>query len=229
MHIAKNAKRGRMQTMKKVMLVLALFLVSGVAYAQGSYMDPSYGSAIEAGYARGFQHGLRDRQAGAGYDYSHSSDFRLGSRSYRIGYQRGYDEGYYRGWSRNNRYYSYQGRDNRYGNRYGYGYGSRYGNERAAVTLFEDDGFRGRAIGLDVGGYPYLAGDWDDRIDSLVLNDDVRVILFDERNFRGRRVVIDGDVRDLDRFGFGDKAASMIIEPRRSGGYDRFDRYDSYK
>jgi hypothetical protein len=218
--------------MKRILMILTALLIAGTAYAQ--YFDPSYSSPFEAGYAAGYQRGIADRQYGRSQDLMFDSQYRLGNRSFRLGFQRGYYDGYHRGYARNQRYYEYgspryrpnspygYGRNTPYG--YGqnspYGYNTPYGGSRGAMTAFDHEGFRGRAINLEIGSYPYLEGGWDDRIDSILVSPGVRVILFDERNFRGRRVVISGNSHDLDSFGFGDKAASMIIEPAGSNRYN---------
>jgi hypothetical protein len=243
-----NVKTGRSKQMKRILMLLTALLIAGTAYAQ--YFDPSYSSPFEAGYAAGYQRGIADRQYGRSQDLMFDSQYRLGNRSFRLGFQRGYYDGYHRGYARNQNYYEYGSPRYRgnspygygqrspygYGQRSPYGYGQRspygygghntpntpYGAMRGAVTAFDDESFRGRAINLEVGSYPYLEGGWDDRIDSILVSPGVRVILFDERNFRGRRVVVSGNSHDLDSFGFGDKAASMIIEPGGSSryGYD---------
>ena len=42
-----------------------------------------------------------------------------------------------------------------------------------------------------------------------------QVVLYERENFRGRSVVIDRDMRNLDRRGLGDQAASIVVERGR--------------
>lgn len=210
--------------MKRILIMLSFLVFAGLVYADDfDYRD----SGFREGYAAGFHHGAEDVRARLNFDFTHAPEYRNGvgynSRSdceFRVGYAEGYADGYFR---RNPKYdvndrddddhhggYDNGGYDNSGSGTGGYGY-PRPGYGNATVTVFTEPGFRGQVRQFPVGRYEYLYGGWDDQIESLQTNGNVRVILFDERSFRGNRRVIEGsafDLRDFRR-----KAASMIVEP----------------
>jgi hypothetical protein len=208
--------------MKRLLLALSFLVFAGFVYADDfNYRD----SGFQEGYAAGFHHGVEDMRGRLNFDFTHAPEYQNGvgynSRSdceFRVGYAEGYADGYFR---RNPKYDVNYGDDNHHGGNYGnggygnVGYGNGYpGNGYgAAVTAFSEPGFRGSVRQFPVGRYEYLYGGWDDQIESLQMNGNVRVILFDERNFRGERRVIEGNAFDLRDF--RRKAASMIVEPLR--------------
>jgi hypothetical protein len=207
--------------MKRFLLALFFLVFAGLVYADNfDYRN----SGFLEGYSAGFHHGVEDVRGRLNFDFTHAPEYQNGvgysSRSdceFRVGYAEGYADGYFhRSPKYGNNYQNHGGYGNGgysnggYGNG-GYGnggYGNGYG---AAVTVFSEPGFRGSARQFPVGRYDYLYGGWDDRIESLQTNGNVRIILFDERNFRGDRRVIEGTVVDLRDF--RRKAASMIVEP----------------
>lgn len=207
--------------MRRILLVLSFLVFAGLVYAD----DFDYrNSGFREGYGAGFHHGVEDMRARLNFDFTHAPEYRNGigynSRSdceFRVGYAEGYTDGYFR---RNPKYdVNYgdddHGDDNHHGGGYGSGYpGTGYGG---AVTVFTEPGFRGSVRQFPIGRFEYLYGGWDDQIESLQTNGNVRVILFDERGFRGDRRVIEGNAFDLRDF--RRKAASMIVEPIGSARY----------
>lgn len=96
------------------------------------------------------------------------------------------------------------GRDNGYGRDYGYGRDAR----GAAITLFRDPGFRGRAVGYN-GAVPDLKRlGFNDTASSI----DIRGgswLLCEDPHYRGRCVVIDGPIESLREVGLNDRLTSL--------------------
>lgn len=191
-----------MRYLKNLLILVPLLLVvtAMVGYGQPFRSDDE---AYELGYREGLTHGIADREMGLSFDYRHDHRFRTGisfdsyvNAEFRSGYIEGYTDGY-----------SSRGAGDFDDRR------SDFRDEDGSAIVYTDDGFEGASREYGIGRYPILSRDWNDSIESIELEGDVRVILFDEADFRGRRFVFERDVRDLDDYEFARRAASMIVEP----------------
>lgn len=203
----------------KALLILAAFWM--LAATVVSYADEPFHSdpdAFRYGYEQGYQHGIADKNVDLTFDFrrdfpNSDSYYSYINRNYRDGYEEGYGDGYERRESRQS--FDRDRDDFREQEHHGYssdGYAPPGGD---GIVVFTDDKFEGNSRQFAVGRYPDLRGDWNDSIKSVQVMGPVRVILFDKSNFRGQRLIIEQDQGDLDDLNFGEKAASMIVEPLR--------------
>lgn len=163
--------------------------------------------AYQVGYNQGYDHGSRDYRSGLDSEYD-SLEFRTGISSdsyvnswFRDGYRRGYKDGYFAHHYSESAIADYEPLSATIRNSH-------------FVTVFTDDGFRGSMQELRLGRYPDLSGKWNDSIDSIQVHGSVRVILYDQRNFQGQELILEQDAENLSELNYGDRAASIIIEPR---------------
>jgi len=214
--------------MKKFALILMVLFVTAGAYAHDSDRDHyGVGNVYQSGYIAGFRHGTEDMRAGVNFDYRHDYEYRQAAGQHftydthqacdwRVGYIEGYVDGFFR---RSSQYPSDYDQDGDHDGDYdhdgdndgGYDHNGPPGPALGLVTVFTDRYFRGSSRNFGIGRYPHLEGTFNDNIDGLQINGNVRVILFDGSNFSGRYIVVDRSTADLGWF--NNQAASMIIEP----------------
>jgi hypothetical protein len=171
-----------------------------------AYADNYYSQDFRGGYEAGYDHGYRDQQVRAGFDFRHDYEYQASSGphsyssnsgcEYRWGYVEGYSDGYFNRPSLMNTH------------------GPANPERPDAIVAYSEEDFKGSSRVYAAGEYRYLEDGWDDKIESIRLNGNYRVILYDDKDFKGENTVIDHSTNDLGHF--KKKAASMIIEPINS-------------
>lgn len=158
--------------------------------------------AYKFGYNQGYNHGQIDSQTGRGFDYRRNPHFESGmtfdtyrDENYRSGYKQGYEEAY-TDHPRNSDIHVQVIPSKE--------------KSAGSITIFTDAGYGGQSEELSIGRYPYLE-DWNDQIESVQINGNVRVILYDQSNFQGKSIVLEQNSPNLDAFNFNKRAASMMI------------------
>jgi hypothetical protein len=68
-----------------------------------------------------------------------------------------------------------------------------------AVTFYEDINFGGASFSL-TSGVDFVGWDWNDRISSIHVPQDIQVLLYEHASFDGQVIVLSGDISDLRAF-----------------------------
>lgn len=205
-----------MKNIKVFLILAALWMLMGavVSYADEPFHSDS--DAYRYGYEQGYQHGLADENVDLTFDFrrefpNSDSYYSYINQNFRDGYEEGYKDGYDR---RENR----QSVERKYPAgqvHHGYSSDGYQRRDQDSIVVFTKDHFEGNSREFAIGRYPDLKGTWNDSIESVQVMGPVRVVLFDKSNYRGQRLIIEQDQKDLDDLNFGEKAASMIVEPLR--------------
>jgi len=211
-----NSQRDRTPKLITMLLLLGVLLsFASLIYANDARHDEQNYS-FRAGYTAGYGHGNADQQSGSNFDFRHDRTYQTESRdsynndaqqdlNFRLGYVEGYADGYFR----QNPLVDFQHQDHHSGN-YDQNYRS---HEQGAITVFTDTRFQGYSRSFGIGQYSSLEGRLDDDIESIRVNEGLRVVLFEDNKFKGKSIIIERDAWDLGNF--NGKAGSMIIEPIR--------------
>jgi hypothetical protein len=177
----------------------------GYKQAEPTQETAEFNSDAEAfryGYDQGYNHGQIDSQTGRDFDYRRNPHFESGmtfdtyrDENYRAGYKQGYEEAY-ADHPRNSdiKVLTIPSKQ----------------KSQGSVKIFTDVAYGGQSEQLSVGRYPYLE-DWNDQIESVQIDGNVRVILYDQKDFQGQSIVLEQNSPNLDAFNFNKKAASMMI------------------
>jgi hypothetical protein len=177
----------------------------GYKKAEPTQETAEFNSAAEAfkyGYDQGYNHGQVDSQTGRGFDYRRNPHFESGmtfetyrDENYRAGYKQGYEEAY---------------TDHPRNSDIKVQVIPSKQKSTDSVRIFTDAAYGGQSEQLSVGRYPYLE-DWNDQIQSVQINGNVRVILYDQKDFQGKSIVLEENSPNLEAFNFNKRAASMMI------------------
>lgn len=177
----------------------------GYKQAEPTQETAEFNSAAEAfkyGYDQGYNHGQIDSQTGRDFDYRRNPHFESGmtfdtyrDENYRAGYKQGYEEAY---------------TDHPRNSDIQVQVIPSKQKSAGSVKIFTDAGYGGQSEQLSVGRYPYLE-DWNDQIESVQINGNVRVILYDQKDFQGKSIVLEENSPNLNAFNFNKRAASMMV------------------
>jgi hypothetical protein len=203
-------------------MMVILISLTAFAYAH----DPQYDEqnySFRAGYVAGYGHGSGDQQSRTNFDFRHDRAYQTQSRdsynnvsqqdlNFRLGYVEGYADGYFRQNPVVDLHHQdqYNGNQDRYNGNYDQNYRS---HDQGAITVFTGTRFQGYSRSFGIGQYSSLEGRLDDDIESIRVNEGLRVVLFEDDKFKGKSIIIERDAWDLGNF--NRKAGSMIIEPIR--------------
>jgi hypothetical protein len=205
----------RMKYLKTILMAVALLTFTSILYAHNQ--TTSRADAFSTGYAEGYIHGESDREMGVDFNYRHDSRFRTGvsNNSYlnaifRTGYKEGYSDAYSGKSSRE--ITIYESDDSKH---YISNDETTFTSTPGFVTVYSDENFDGRGRDLEMRRYSELDGNWEDDIESIQIDGNVRVVLFDDEDFEGQSLVLERSISDLEELNFKDRAESMIVEPNR--------------
>ncbi len=103
--------------------------------------------------------------------------------------------------------------------------GAASGLQRDQVCVYEDVGYRGRSLCLPVGqsirDLKSIDGGWNDKISSIRINGQARVLIYRDSRFRGESADVRYDIPDLKREGnWNDQISSIqVISADGDGRY----------
>jgi len=219
-----NPQRDRNPRFGTILLILLGVLISFASFTYSDnarYDDQNY--SFRAGYTAGYGHGYADQQSRTNFDFRHDRTYQTESRdsynnmsqqdlSFRLGYVEGYADGYFHQNPLVDLHHQDQhnGNQDRHNETYDQDYRS---HDQGAITVFTGTQFQGYSRSFGIGQYSSLEGRLDDDIESIRVNEGLRVVLFEDNKFKGKSIIIERDAWDLGNF--KRKAGSMIIEPIR--------------
>jgi len=97
-------------------------------------------------------------------------------------------------------------------NNLGYGNDNCQNPNNEMVVFFSDIYFKGSTLVYTLGNYPYLPHGWNDRISSVIIPHNVRVVLYENSNFSGESIVVNSNWTAIDwSDNWNDRASSIRI------------------